>query len=118
MPEQIADISNFASDTSARIRLLEGKYNLLGERLLIINKNMIEEYKKIINHVKLMDSEIREMKKKIADIDEAVKGLPKEMGFFARKSDVKVLEKYINMWSPLNFVTREEVKKILKEKDE
>ena len=29
----------------SRIRSLEGKYNLLGERALIINQNMIEQYK-------------------------------------------------------------------------
>ncbi|MBI4448282.1 hypothetical protein HY643_04840, partial [Candidatus Woesearchaeota archaeon] len=34
---------------------------------------------------------------------------------FAKKENVKVLEKYINLWNPLNFVTREEAKRIAKE---
>ncbi len=32
-----------------------------------------------------------------------------ELEFFARKENLKVLEKYINLWNPLNFVTKEEV---------
>ncbi len=28
---------------------------------------------------------------------------------------IKVLEKYVNMWEPLNFVTRKEVERIVRE---
>ena len=30
-----------------------------------------------------------------------------------RKEQIKVLEKYINMWNPLNFVTEEEVLELI-----
>lgn len=40
------------------------------------------------------------------------------MEHFSRKEDVRVLEKYINLWNPMKFVTEEDVKRILSSKKE
>ena len=40
----------------------------------------------------------------------------KELQGFARKENLKVLEKYINFWNPLNFTTEEEVIKLIEER--
>jgi hypothetical protein len=39
----------------------------------------------------------------------------KEMEIFARKDEIKVLEKYINLWNPIEFITEEELNKKLEE---
>ena len=33
----------------------------------------------------------------------------------AKKEDVEVLQKYINLWEPVNFATRKEVEKLFSE---
>jgi len=38
------------------------------------------------------------------------------MESFAKQSDIKVLEKYINMWNPIEFVTEKDVLRILENK--
>ena len=43
-------------------------------------------------------------------------GFLRETDFFAKKNDIKVLEKYINLWNPLDFVTEEEVEMIVEKK--
>ena len=100
-------------DITNRVRELEGKYNLLRDRVLIINNNMIEEYKKLISETKIINSDIREIKNDIFKIKESMKHIIKELELFARKEDVKVLEKYINLWNPLKFVTEEDVLKLI-----
>jgi len=47
---------------------------------------------------------------------EAYYDIIKELDIFAKKEQLKVLEKYINLWNPLNFVTTKEVEKIIEEK--
>ena len=42
-----------------------------------------------------------------------MKHLLKELELFARKEDVKFLEKYINLWNPMKFVTEQDVKNLL-----
>ena len=103
-------------DTIGRIRTLEGKYNLLRDRVLIINNNMIEEYKKTIGEIKAINNDVKEIKGDIFKIKESMKHILKELELFARKEDVKFLEKYINLWNPLKFATEEDVKRIIEEK--
>lgn len=107
------DISYVISDLIARIRVLESKYSLFGERMLIVNKNMIDEYKKLSQEIKTIDLEIKEIKNDLQHIKEVFKKMINEMESFARKENLKILEKYINFWNPLNFVTREEVIRII-----
>ncbi|HIH25511.1 hypothetical protein J4476_00190 [Candidatus Woesearchaeota archaeon] len=102
-------------DTVGRIRSLEGKYNLLRDKVLIINNNMIEEYKKSITETKSLNEEIKEIKKDIFKIKESMKHLLNELELFARKEDVKFLEKYINLWNPLKFTTENDVKRLIQE---
>jgi len=109
------DISYIISDIIARTRVLESKYSLFGERMLIINKNMIDEYKKLSKEIKSIDTELHEIKNDLHNVKEVLKKIVKEMETFARKENLKILEKYINFWNPMNFVTKEEVIKIIQD---
>lgn len=111
---QEVNLSYVLSDLNARVRVLESKYGLFGERLLVINQNMIEEYKKMLRDMKTVQSELSELKKEIFYLKEVLNDFNKEFDMFARKDSVKVLEKYINLWNPMNFVTEKEVVDIIK----
>ncbi len=111
---QEVNLSYVLSDMNARVRVLESKYSLFGERLLIINQNMIEEYKKTIRDMKSMQAELSELKKEVFYLKEVLNDFNKEFDMFARKDSVKILEKYINLWNPMNFVTEQDVISIIK----
>lgn len=110
------EINPVLSDIINRIRTLESKYNLLGERLLIVNQNMIAQYKRSLPELKVINSDIKNIRSELFKLKEIIKDLTKEMQFFATKEDIKVLEKYINLWNPMKFITEEELDKILEEK--
>lgn len=107
---------NIIMDIGARIRILENKYSTVNEHLLIINQNMIEEYKKLIEEMKVINVEIKEIKEDVLNLKETAKKMVQEMEIFARKDELKVLEKYINFWNPLEFITTNELNKILDER--
>ena len=112
--QPIPDQYSVISELNTRIRILEGKYNLTRERMLLINQNMIDHYKELNTEIKTLNSEIRDMKETLEVIKETSTNIVKELSFFARKDQLKILEKYINMWNPLNFITEEEVLELLK----
>jgi ribosomal protein S4 len=116
MQEQTADVTFVLSDLNNRVRTLENKYNLFGERLLIVNKNMIEEYKNIIREIKLINADLREIKNETHHVKEVINNVVGEMEFFARRDQVKVLDKYIKLWDPIKFVTDEQLQAILDER--
>ncbi len=114
MPEQ--DSSSVMNELISRLRILERNQQTSRERLLVINQNMVEEYKNMLEEIKGINKEVKETKEDILKIQETLKKIIDEMGSFARTENLKVLEKYINMWNPMNFVTEEEVLKLIKKR--
>ena len=108
-------MDNTLNELIGRIRINESKISSLRERLLVTDSNMILEYKKLSYNIRSLQHEIQAIKKEVYEIRESIRDMIKEMQNFAKKSDLKVLEKYINLWNPLNFVTDKEVKKIIDE---
>ena len=104
---------DFFMDLNARLRSVEGRYNILRDRVLIINQNMIEEWKKNSAENRILNDEVKEIKLDLFRIKETLKHLISEFELYARKEDVKVLEKYINLWNPMKFMTEGDVKKLL-----
>ncbi len=105
-------------DFNERLRILESRYTLLRERMLIINQNMINEYKKSGETLKDINQEVYTLKKDMAELKDVMNKILKELNLFAKKQDLKVVEKYINFWNPLNFVTENDVIKILDRRGE
>ena len=112
--EQVqATQQDFLLDLNARVRSNEGRYNLLRDRVLVINQNMIEEWKKSTTEIRLLNDEIKALKLDMFRMKDTMKHLISELEQYARKEDVKVLEKYVNLWNPMKFVTESELKKAL-----
>tara|TARA_Y100000310_G_C20639988_1_gene793358 strand:+ start:934 stop:1272 length:339 start_codon:yes stop_codon:yes gene_type:complete len=107
--------ANPMNEIVGRLRINESKISTLRERLLVTDSNMIGENKNLSQDIKSLSSEIMELKNELNLIRETIKDIARTTENFASTQDLKVLEKYINMWNPLNFVTEKEVKKIIKE---
>jgi len=60
--------------------------------------------------------DLQEVKHTLFQIKETLKHLVREMENFGRKEEIRVLEKYINLWNPMNFVTAEELDRAIEEK--
>jgi len=113
--EQYGAPDQILIELTNRIRVIESKNSLLSERMLVMNQNMIEEYKKMIREVKSLEAEIGDMKNDLNNLKNIIKHLTEEAKNFARKDSLKILEKYINLWNPLTFVTTTEVKRLVEE---
>jgi len=110
------DPNQILAEIVNRARSLESKYNLLGERLLVINQNMIGQFKKNSTEFKAINDDLKEMRSELFKIKETIKDLSRELQFFATKEHIKALEKYINLWNPMKFITEEDLNKILDER--
>ena len=75
---------------------------------------MVEHYKSLNIEVKTINEDIKEVKESVESLKNTMKDVVKELKLFAKKEQVKILEKYINMWNPLNVVTEEEVIELIK----
>ena len=117
--EQIDQLMNRLTEDSEslgrRIRLLEEQLANLRRRVLVLDQNMLMGNKKNLNEVKSINSELMEFKKTMDELDNKLLLVIKELKLTAKKDEVDVLQKYINLWEPINFVTRTEVEKIIED---
>ncbi len=102
-------------DLSRRLRTLEERYTDLRKNLQITEQNMIAENKKSAHHMRTLTTDIDELKREITSINDKFDIVIRELKTTAKKEDVQVLEKYINLWEPVNFVTSNHVKKMIDE---
>src|SRR3989338_127718 len=102
-------------DLDFRLRLLEERYSKVRERMILINQNMIGEFRLFTELLEKMRTEISEMKKELEEVKSVTRELIKTSKGMASKKELAVLEKYINLLSPLNMVTEKEVRKLITE---
>jgi hypothetical protein len=115
-PNVVSDVAAQVNNVSRSLKTLEDKYGILRNKAQVTEQNMISNDKKLISDVKLVNSEIMDLKTDINDIKEKLNILVKELKLTSTKEEVKVIQKYLSYWEPLNFVTRQELDKILGER--
>jgi hypothetical protein len=77
---------------------------------------MIEEYKKLLREMKAINLDMQRIKAESAETRAAIKNVVSELDLFARKENVRVVEKYLELLSPMNFVTEQQVERVVEEK--
>ena len=111
----VREIAEEVTDMSRRLRTLEERNTNLQSKEQLTEQNMISRNKHISTEIKTLNSEISDIKKEINEIKERIFSIINELKATAKKEEVRILEKYINLWEPVNFVTRNEVKEIIRE---
>lgn len=109
VPDKIATLTR-------RLALLDDRYANLNQKSEFLEQNMIEVNKEIRKEIKLLNSDILELKRTMIQLGDKINIALKEFGLLAKKEDVTILSRYIEYLSPLNFVTKEEIQKIIDEK--
>jgi len=109
-------------EMTRRSRMLEERYSNLERRSQVLEENMLEHHRKLSSEIRLLNGDLADVKKLIADLNEKIQYLAAELQGFARTEDVQVIKKYLDYWQPLNFVTQKQldntVKDIISEKRE
>ena len=116
--QQQQDLSGVANDInslSRRLRLMEEGFTNLRRFLQVTEDNIIARNKHYSAELKTVNSEITEIRKEMQEFRDKLLLVIKELQTVARKDEVKVLEKYINLWNPIKFVSQNEIEGIVNE---
>lgn len=117
-PVALTDLSNQINNLSRRLRILEERYTNLRRNTQLTDQNILRFSKDFQRDISVASSDLSEMRRDFFDLRDKVRLIVKELVECAKTEEVKVLERYINMWDPMKFVTREEVDKIVEGKIE
>ena len=104
------------NDNSSRLRLVEERVSNNRERIRVFDDDLLDFKKKLTNNVKDIEEEIEGLKKNIKILEDNIHHIIKELELTAKKQDVNVIEKYVNLMDPTRYVTKEEVLKLIEKK--
>ncbi len=113
--DNISAISSELSLANRRVRVLEERYANLRRKSQVTEQNMLTTNKKFMADIKTLTTEMNEIKKEIEIIKNTLTQIIEELKKCAKKEEVKMLEKYVNLWEPIKFVTHDEVEKIVQD---
>jgi hypothetical protein len=115
-PTDLSGINKDLTLMSRRIRINEERNMNIRKKIQVIEHNMLLSQKRMLSEIRYINDEITDLKRQIEDLKGSLSVMGREVSLAAKKEDVQVLEKYVNMWEPMNFVTRQEIDRILTEK--
>ena len=110
---QPGDLQESAASMSRKLRLIEDRYTYLQKKAGLSEQNIIGINKKLNSEAKAINTELLELRHLIDELDGKLLLIIKELKLSAKKDEVDLLKKYIELWNPIRFVTRKEVENIV-----
>lgn len=105
MEEMGSDVKTLAT----RVRTLEEKYRNLRTSIQMNEKNVLEDNKKKNTEIKDINQQIFQLKKEFSEIKEKMNIIIKELQLTAKHENVEAIERYLNLWNPVSFISQQEI---------
>ena len=101
------------SDLQRRLRVLEERYTTLRRKGQLIDENFLDTERDLRGKVKRLDEEHTEVRRMLVDLDDKLDRFLEQAKRAAPREDVLVLKKYLEMWDPVQYLTRQEAQRLL-----
>lgn len=107
-------VSSQFEEIMRRLRLLEERYSALRKKTQFTEQNMLKDAKDIFIEIKTLNETISDLKNEMTYLNEKIVKIETEIDSSVNKSELNTLSKYIEMWQPMELLTRKEAEDILK----
>ena len=101
-------------DSAKRLRLLEDRYSTIRKKTQLTDQNMLETDKNFNSEFRAINDEIDKLKILMKEMNEKLDQLISESSGLAKRQDLITLSKYVDLWKPMEFVTREQLEREFK----
>ncbi len=113
---EISNILKKIGQLSERTRLLEERMKQTRSKIQVLDETFSAKINDLRDATNNFQNQLISLRKELSETKELLRRVVKELGSTAKLSDVKVLEKYINMIDITRLITKEDVEKIVEEK--
>jgi len=98
-----------------RVRLAEEKSSNLNGKIELLENNFVTSNKKRNESLRELQADVLELKHEMDDLKQKILLIIRELKLTAGKDELATLTKYLDLWNPARFVTRDEVQKMIEE---
>ena len=109
------DLMNNINEVLRRLRVLEERYSNVRKKLQLTEQNMIEDTNKITDHVRVLQTNMKDLKKQVDEVNAKMKILNGEITSSAQKRDLDMLATYVSFWEPMQFLRRKEAEQLIED---
>jgi len=113
--DMLEKVTHGVNNMGASLRILEERFSLMRNKTQVTEESMIELQKGLSKDLKLLNDDITELKHELKDILDKMRLIDAEMKNLTKKDELKILERYLDMWQPMNFITRAELDRLLED---
>jgi hypothetical protein len=114
--ESAQDMSFLISDFNIRLRDLEEKNQLMRERVLLLGKNLLVIKDESFNEIDSLKKQVFKLTQEMERTRSSMQSLVSEIGNFAKKSELLVVERMLRDFQPLEFARIKDVQDIVEDK--
>ena len=111
-PQPNFDESLF-SDINVKLRDIEEKQNIIKDRVLLICENLVSEKEETNQEISEIKASINNLNEDIRKIKSTLQLIIENSNNFARKSELEMLERQFEMFSPLEAVRISDLKSLV-----
>lgn len=104
---------NRVNELSARLRIAEQRFSDLRQKVMFVEQNMISNHRHLADQLKSVQDEVNSVKRSVQDVKDNILKIVKELRHAARKEDIDVVKRYVEMWDPVKFVTFDQVQRMI-----
>ena len=115
-PTRPDPITRGITDLSRRLRVLEERYTVLRRKGQLAEENFIRDMQELRQSVMVVEEEAVALRRLLVEIDDKIDRFLEQAKNAAPRQDVLILRKYLEMWNPLQYLTREEAKRLLEQR--
>jgi len=101
-------------DSAKRLRLLEDRYTTIRKKTQLTDQNMLETDKNFNSEFRAINDEIDKLKILMKEMNEKLDQLISESSGLAKRQELITLSKYVDLWKPMEFVTRAQLEREFK----
>jgi uncharacterized protein YhaN len=108
-PELAAQVTGLAT----RLKLAEERYANLAKRNQLTEESLLQFEREFTAELRATLQQVTELRRKVAEIDQKVDAIQGELSGFVRKHEFATVERYLDLWQPMRFLTRDEAKRLI-----
>lgn len=102
-------------DAASRLAVLEERASNLRKKTQMTEQSLIEYEQGTRADLRALTERLTELARKVEEVHEKIEAMSGELSSVVKKNELHVLERYMDLWQPLSFVTRDEAKILIAE---
>ena len=115
IPTISGELAAQITSMSRRLKILEERYTNMRKKQQLSDQNFLQVQKDANRRLKAADEELLQTRQEVSDLKEKMRLMIRELKECAKRDDVQLMKKYIDLFDFVKFATHNDVRRIVED---